>query len=620
LNPKTDKDFKSNSHWTKSLPWEVFVLVLIWLGASQFIPATVDSVRDIYQANAIATGAAFPLTGPQLAQTVHLGPLWFYILAVPAALFSSWGSIVFLAFTISALKFWLAYILGRELHSKHLGLLFALFLALPGWSSMQLFSWTHTVALETTLLLYLLSLRRSYKSPGAWNWLLTGFCYSLALHAHPTALPFVFLMLIAWRSLAHHWLWVACIVLGVAIPFLPYGFEQLVNGFPDLIQLQRYHADEFSPGGPVAILKLVYSIVVIGPNLFYKTALSPGIATIAIALHWSLISVSCLLGIWRWRTAEAELKQLLGWGIVTLVVVVMTVALIRARTPWHLVYAPSFVVAYCYAVIAMIGFGPNFDFRVRALLSTIIITLFLVTMVGTSYKVYDNGIRMQELVLYDVKNLESPWGDSGLEIPAFDSKAHGDFLCQQAPVVLHGPYAAMVDAHVGMEAEMSCGDRDTIMIGGVSNVPGYTHLAGITAEMNENLGSVPYAQVGNVFFYRPLAVSNAGQAIPLVEGNANPPRQAFSGGSPDVQKLELQVELPSALLISKPVGYFLTLDIDRVTCNGTDAHLVIRSNYAWLYRCAGRDTQVPMRWQVWYRSSADNLIDAVLLPVNSERN
>ena len=140
INLITERTLQNRSRWAAALPWEVIILMLIWVAAGQFTPATVDSVRDIYQANAIAAGGAFPLTGPQLAHTIHLGPLWFYILAVPAAVFNTWGSIVLLVFIMSALKFWLAFVLGRELHSARLGLLFALFLALPSWSSTQLIS------------------------------------------------------------------------------------------------------------------------------------------------------------------------------------------------------------------------------------------------------------------------------------------------------------------------------------------------------------------------------------------------------------------------------------------------------------------------------------------------
>ena len=73
------------SRWKYFLPWEVIILMVVWIVASQLTLVTVDSIRDIYQANSIASGSSLPLTGPQLAHTVHLGPLWFYILAVPAA-------------------------------------------------------------------------------------------------------------------------------------------------------------------------------------------------------------------------------------------------------------------------------------------------------------------------------------------------------------------------------------------------------------------------------------------------------------------------------------------------------------------------------------------------------
>lgn len=627
---------QKNIHWINSLPWEVVALMLIWVVASQFSPATVDSVRDIYQANAIATGKAFPLTGPQLAHTVHLGPLWFYLLAVPAAVFGTWSSIAFLAFFLSALKFWLAYVLGKELHSKQLGLLFALFLALPGWSSIQLVIWTHTIVLETTLLLYLLSLRRSFLFPGTWSWLLTGFCFSLALHAHPTALPFIFVLALAWRSLLQRWYWTGWLLLGMAVPFLPYFFEQWMGGFPDLGALQLYRTNEFSPGGPLTMAKLLYSVVVVGPNLFYKTALPAPVAVMAMTLHWSVISVSFLLGLWRLRTVEAKLQRLLAGAAAMLIIVVVTVVFIRARTPWHLAYAPGFALAFFYAVLATIAWGPHFSLKVRGLLSTTLITLFFAAVAGASFGLYSNSIRFQEFVLYDVKNLKGPWSATGMAIPAFDSQAHGDFLCQQAPIVLHGPYAALMDTHVGIEAEMSCGKTNNILIGGTTKNPQYRHLAGITAEMNEILGSKADKQIGNVYFYQPLAVSDAGQAIPLADGNQYPFRQMFHDGSTEVQEFLLEAEMPNALLISKPVGPVMELDIQRVTCNGTPVQPVVRSNYAWLYRCSEPENhpsvqlpeqwpvqwpvqwpeQWPVQWQVWYVSSAAHLIDAVLLPVD----
>lgn len=605
-----------NPKCTDFTPWEIFFLLLTWTLASQFSPATMDTIRDIYQANAIASGESFPLTGPQLAHTIHLGPLWFYVLAIPAVVFGSWSSMAFLAFFLSALKFWLAFAFGRKLHSTQLGIFFALFLALPSWSSIQLIIWTHTIVLETALLLYLLSLRRSFLFPGAGNWFLTGFCFSLALHAHPTALPYLVLLLLAWRPLIQKWYWIVCLTLGIAVLFLPYGFEQLVNGFPDLDALQNYYAAEFTPGGATAMLKLLYSVVVIGPNLYYKTALPANVAAIAITVHWLLILASLSLCLLNLRTTEILLKRLLVGGVIMLLIVVVAVTLMRGRIPWHLAYAPSFALSFLYAVVATIACGRDNYFRFRASFSVTIIMLFLITVSGVSHKIYSSTIRFQSAVLNDVKNLQGPWSFTGLEIPAYSSSTHGEYLCRQAPVVLHGPYAALVDAHVGIEAEMSCGRKSDILIGGTTTRSGYSHIVGITVEMSEILGLNPVQQVGNVYLYEPLEVSAAGLAILLAEGDLNPPRTPFIGGNPEPQKLELAAAGPSALLVSTPVGPYLDLKILEVSCNGSRSQLAIRSNYSWLYQCDESNKHGPTKWQVLYESSADLLIDAVLLPAN----
>jgi len=191
--------------------------------------------------------------------------------------------------------------------------------------------------------------------PSATKWFLTGFCFSLALHAHPTALPFILLLPLAWKSLTQRWHWIGWLVLGIAVPFLPYVVNQFVSGFPDLVALQRYHAVEFNPGGPMPMLKLLYSVIVTGPNLFYKTALPSYMASIAIAAHWTLILTSLIFCLWRVRTTEVKLKRQLALAAAMVAIVIVFGVLIRARTPWHFAYAPSFTLAFLYAVMATIA-------------------------------------------------------------------------------------------------------------------------------------------------------------------------------------------------------------------------------------------------------------------------
>lgn len=610
--------FKAPGRLNSLPPWEIFLLMLVWILASQLAPAMVDSVRDIYEAYTIASGSSFPLEGPKLANTFHLGPLWFYILAIPAGLFGSVSGIVFVVSLLSALKFWLAFSLGRQLHSAQLGLSFALFLALPSWSSTQFLTWTHTSVLETSVILYLLSLHYSYMQPSTGRWLLTGLCFSLALHAHPTTAPFIFLLPLALKSPEFQWRWVGWVILGIVIPFLPYGVNQLVNGFPDLSALQGYQSKEFSPGGPLTMLRLLYSVVVTGPNLYYKTALSANLAVYATTLHWTLMLVLSLFGLLRFRTADSDLKKLITLAIGMLILIIVSIVVIRSRTPWYWAYTPSLILSFFYAVVASIAIKSSSWPKVRPLLSAIILTLFLAAIIGIGHRVYNNTIRSQKDVLFDVKSLEGPWSRTGFEIPAFQSDEHGRFLCQQGSTVLHGPYAAIIDEHAGLEAQLSCGQKRNILIGGVPRETGYRHITGVTTEMSEILGVQAEERIGNVHFYSPLAVSTAGTSIALPEWDETPLRKSFFGGESDIGTLTLSSAKPSALLITKPVGYFMTLDVNKVTCNDQPAELMTRTNYSWLFQCGGTQQEGPMQWKAWYVVSADNLIDAVLLPTSSK--
>ena len=605
---------KSALHSFCTLPWELHVMMLTLLVSSQFAPVTVDTVRDIYQAHAIASGTGFPLEGPQMASTVHIGPVWFYLLSIPSLLSTSWAAIAFFVFLLSGLKFYLAYYLGKQLHSSRLGLMLAVFLALPGWSGAQWIFWTHTSVLETSLLLYFIALRASIIKPAISTWLVCGLAFGLALHAHPTALPFAFLMVLALPVIKTQWTRLLWWMAGAVILFIPYLFDQAADGFPDYAAFQLYQSRELVSGGLVMLPELLYSVAVVGPKLFYQTALPAVPAAFAIALHWLLIGTILLCAALRFRTADPSLKKFLAGGVLMLLVVSTTVVLLRGRTPWHLAYAPNFVLAFCYGVLATMAFAPLKLRTTRLLVSPLVVLLSVAVTAGNAQRIYSATLQLQERVFYDVKNLQSDWGESGLESPAFWSGSHGEFLCEQAPVVLHGPYAAMIDAHVGMEAQMHCGRRDEILLGGVAPGPEYQHWVGIPATMNDALQQQPAKTIGNIYFYEPLIVAPSAHAIPLAEGDLNPPRQIFPKENEGPRQVEMRWPGDTALLISKPIGVFHTLDIIEVSCNEAAAQLLVSSNYSWLYSCDNNGISGESYWRVQYQSSPDDLMDAVLLP------
>lgn len=593
----------------RKVPAEIHVLFVLCTAMGLLASPTGDSIRDLYQAYAIANGEHWPLQGPQLAGSLHLGPVWFYLLAIPALIGDNLHAVSVFVFALSGLKFYLAWLLGQHLHSSTLGLAFALMLALPGWSSTQLVIWTHTSVLEAAILAYLILLRRAFFQArnGAWFWL--GVTYSLAVHAHPTAAPFAWLMIFALTTIRRRPIVVPWFLLGAVIPLFPYVLSQSLQGFPDLSGLGRYGRTEFDPGGLSELSRLIYSVVVIGPNLFYKTTLSEHIAPAFIMAHWTLVAAGLAGFLFSIQRVPMQLKKLAMIGLSTFFIVTVFVVLIRGRTPWHLAYASSLSLAFVYAVFwtAVLQYAP----KARLLLAPAIIIFYTSVIGGAALLTEDSSLRFQEKVFYDVKNLRSEWGPPGLIIPARYAKAHGDFLCRE-PVALHGPYAASIDAQVGLQAAFTCDRTDSIMLGGKN--PAYTHWVGVSKPIQTALGTDPQLTIGNVGLYTPMAIGNNSKPLHLGEGNRYPPRPFLQAEKRELESVTLQSETPSALIISKPIGVYLALEIREVLCNGTPARLLVDTNYAWVYACSVDIPGETSQWQARYIASAPEVVDSVLLP------
>jgi len=397
--------------------------------------------------------------------------------------------------------------------------------------------------------------------------------------------------------------------------FLPYLAAQVVAGFPDFAALLRYPKHQLSSEGLPAMAKLLYSVTVAGPNLFYQTALPHTLARLAIALHWLLISGLLVFAGIRMRDADSRLRKLLAGALIMLFLVTATVVLMRGRSPWYQAYAPSFVLAVCYGILATMACRPGARTAACHLVSPLVILLFAAVAAGSAYGLFTSTIRFQGPVLHDVKSLSADWGSSGLEFPAFWSRAHGQFLCSQAPLVLHGPYASVIDSHAGMEANMSCGRHAEIRLGGVAPGMDYKHWAGISGPMKKALRTPPLKTIGNIYLYQPMAIAETGHAVPLMTGTDYPMLRPVSrDGANEVQQFEMSSQTESALLISTPVGEFLQVEILQVICNDAAAELLVDTNYSWLYGCRQIGSSGMDHWRVRYRPSASDLLDAVLLP------
>lgn len=149
-----------------------------------------DLFRDLYFAQRIAQLEEFPTEGPVIGGLLKLGPIWFYLLALPYALGDSAGALAFIG-ALSGAKYALAYLLSRR-HglSVSASFLWPAALALPSWSSLELIAPTHT-SIVVSSLLALVIVVCSWNGRSRIGAALIGLLAGLCLHAHPTTLVLV---------------------------------------------------------------------------------------------------------------------------------------------------------------------------------------------------------------------------------------------------------------------------------------------------------------------------------------------------------------------------------------------------------------------------------------------
>ena len=296
-----------------------------------------DTARDVAEALAIRHLTAFPLHGPLLAGTLHLGPIWFYVLALPLALHESWLSVALFAAVLGSLQFPLAYGAGRRLLDRRFGLLWSALLALPGWGSFELVGFGHANLVRVCSMLVLYALvRLAQERRPAWLVLASG-ALALAIHAHPSAAPLLFVViavaLFALRDVGTLFRWGAASLFVAALPFSPLAIEnsavlertgELIEGMVRLENLAHLPA-------------LLYGILVRGPRVVADAffAWTPGASPVVQAV---IVAIELAAGIGL-IAAFSRHRRLVLAGLGLTVVVTATVAWMRPVTPYWMTYA-----------------------------------------------------------------------------------------------------------------------------------------------------------------------------------------------------------------------------------------------------------------------------------------
>jgi hypothetical protein len=599
------------------MPAHCALLALLMLGfVLPCLTSTVilDTARDLDAAARIVAGDALPLRGPVINAMAHVGPLWFYLLALPLALTGSIAATLGFAGLLGALKFPLAYLFGLRLADARLGLAFALMLALPGWSSAQLLLVSHTTLVEACVLAVLLAQLALWRDGAARLWLACGLLQSLALHAHPATLvlalgvpPLLWRRRLRWREDLP---WIALGFALALLPFAPVAVAEARAGWPALAALAAFaetRAADPALAGAVALAR--------GATLGGAAFLARGLASADLApLLWALfalVAAGASFGLLR-AGMNAPSRRLIMTAIGALVLALIGLTLLRAETPFYmaLVWLP-FVALLLALGLAQLWRGGNV---LRRFGHAVAIAALLLHLIAAALLVRraEQGLAELPLAAFgDVRLVEVPFEDTAL-LPAWRLDRFGAALCAEpARTVLHADLALLIDSALALSAQLACGDTSRIGIGGGARETDARHLLGLTPRQLQRAG-YHAADWELTATLAPRAVIAAAMSMPLPDGSGYPFR-ARAAGARALHRVEFEAPAEARVVIAHPFFVYDDARTVAVRADEAPAELLSRTRATEIYAAPATGARV-VRWEVEIDSGFPERLDIVVVP------
>jgi hypothetical protein len=601
--------------------WVPWLLWLYGLALARMACPYEDTVRDVAAALSIAEGSQWPSTGPGLAFSAHLGPVWFYLLAPIAALSSSWLGVALFVAALAGLKFPLAYRLGSAVADWRFGLLFALALLLPGWQHLESMLVTHTSLVEAAALAYLLLLRSYLLQPGTARALALGLGFGLALHAHPTTIALLPLsMICAWRFGSRD-VWrlrnVAAAAAGTLLPFLSYIAMQALGGWPDAGGTAAYVGQSVGLGQLAATPALASAVFWSGPHTLVD-ALLPGSARAFAFGSWAVVlGASATAGAIGWRRLDRAERALVGYAAGAYIVTLCTLCILRERVPWYMAYLPTLAGAALLAAVwrSLLSAWPR-AVPATALLVAVGIALGIALDIGLWRQSGRGEFRLPGGAMDDTLQgyvaTPVPAVIEGTTLPARFAAASGRFLCAHGDAVLHASYAGYVDSTSALDRSMRCGSRGALQVGGGADVALERHWLGMPQRMWRALALDPEAWIGPIGVSHIAAVSANAATLPVAAAGRYPLRGWLLPGDTAFEA-ELDAPARSAIVLSAVLGFFAPVVIEDVLANGQAQTALAMTAFVSAYRCAACASDQPVHWRIRFRAARADLLDAVAL-------
>ena len=494
--------------------------------------ASSDTNRDIFFAQQISSGSSFPLTGPAINGALHLGPLWYYLLAPIYWLVPNPAALVGFVVAIGTLQFPLAYRLAQRYATRREGILFVFALALPGFLDTQLGWLTHTTAIIPSLILGVFAAQHYCNRPDAKRALLLGVALTFMLTAHPS-LALIGGCLTLWCGLRapdrtarlRH----ALIVLGLLVlSLLPMLIEQSRLGFVDAPTTLTYMDNDWSAPSLSKGLGLIYAVLVNGPKYVTRfwLILSPSAMRPLMALY-GLILVAAVIGLLLRVVRERRMRGLIGLLFALALTQAMFVCMIRGVQPPWMIFALWAILA------ALIALGLEWICRTGKPAQWMLATGLAVTTLWSISVWARFASGPPDLVeikasagkrgSYDVRDYEKAKREIPMgRIPYCQYLSIAQPLCQ--PVTLYGHYAYFVDISFAVGVMQACGNTSSVQFGGNSD-PARVALLGLNEAVWQRIGLQPATRIGVLGIATPTSVWHSPVPLsPVVPLFTNYPR------------------------------------------------------------------------------------------------
>ena len=627
--PQSSRDSARNSDnvISSSTPVAHIAIILLLMAAHIAVGALTsvassDTNRDIFYAQQIASGQSFPLTGPDINGVLHLGPLWYYMLAPILWIIPNAAAVTSLMALLSALQFPMAYVLAKRFSGSSRGILFPLLLALPTWTVVSLGSMTHTIIVVSSLLAGVLIADR-YRARPTWQRATgIGLALTFMLTAHPTlVLPAGFLLVWAAMKTPKPGLWIghgALALLPVVASLAPMAYEQSLHSFHDVDSTSHYAQTQWSMPSLLSGANLVYSTIIYAPRYLTHFWLRESSAVEAwlMSAYTAVFLLSSIGLTLRLRRDRSCRGLVLGLSTLLLADAVFLCAVRPVMPPWM-------VYALCPMIAATCAIGLEYLWSQR--LMRIVIGLLLLITTSWTASIYATLIpgpadhteikpSTGKHGLLDIREYEESELHYHLaRIPFYDVFSLGIDLCH--PVTLFGHYAYLVDYTFAVGAAQNCGTTEFIEFGGVPK-PDRKQIVGLDKDAWAALEMKPERWLSRIGLATPAAVWHSPQSfVPVAPYMTNWPRHLRT----EVKEFTVSGDAPNrqAVLVAQRAHRYNSFEVVAAKADGELVSPKYSDTTTAVYRATDPRPERIVHWEFSIRAVPE-YVDVLAIDNNNE--